>query len=424
MAWKERHHVSVRQEFVKLAFAEGACMSTLCERFRISRKTGYKWLARYRADGLDGLADRSRRPIHFRRPTAPEVEALVLDARDQHPVWGGRKLHHWLDRQGVANVPVPSTITSILRRNNRLDHSESTSTRSKRDWVRFEHPRPNDLWQMDFKGEFTLIDGPTCFPLTIVDDHSRYALAIRACGDQQQTTVQNHLIDVFRRYGLPQRMLMDNGSPWGDPKSPGAYTQLTVWLLRLGVRVWHGHPYHPQTQGKDERFHRTLKLEVLSRGPLENMEHSQRRFDRWREPYNNERPHESLGMDVPANRYQVSPRSFPEILPPVEYAADVVVRKVNPVGQFSFQGRTWKISQAFRGLPIGLRATQEDGQWDVYFLCEPIGHINIHDPQARSNTLVDVRPRPPIGEAQTNDPRGTSMVACGRAGVTHVSERL
>jgi transposase InsO family protein len=409
MAWKERDRVSLRQEFVRLASVEGACMSTLCERFEIARKTGYKWLARYRADGLGGLADRSRRPHRSRAPTAPEVEARVLDARDRHPAWGGRKLHHWLDRQGVAGVPAPSTITAILRRNGRLGPTEPGAAPPKRDWVRFEHPEPNDLWQMDFKGEFTLVDGNICYPLTVVDDHSRYALAIRACGDQREATVRGHLTDVFRRYGLPRRMLMDNGSPWGDPKAPGAYTRLTVWLLRLGVRVWHGAPYHPQTRGKDERFHRTLKLEVLSRGPLESLGHSQRRFDRWREPYNHERPHESLGMDVPASRYRVSPRPFPEVLPPVEYAEGVAARKVNPVGQFSFRGRTWKVSQAFRGLPIGLRPTAEHGRWDVCFLCEVIGHINMKDPHARSNALVDVRPRPPIGEARIDGLMGAPM---------------
>ena len=408
MAWKECHRVSLRREFVELASVEGACMSTLCQRFGIARKTGYKWLARYRAEGLDALADRSRRPHRFRNPTTAEVEAAVLDAHGQHPAWGGRKLHHWLVRRGVAAVPAPSTITAILRRHGRLvPDPDAKPARTRRDWIRFEHPEPNDLWQMDFKGEFTLVDGNICYPLTILDDHSRYALGLRACGDQQRTTVQKHLIDVFRRYGLPRKMLMDNGSPWAVTHCPGAYTRLTVWLLRLGVRVRHGHPYHPQTQGKDERFHRTLKLEVVSRGPLDNLSHAQRRFDPWREMYNHERPHESLGMAVPASRYRVSARVFPEVLPPVEYAEDVVVRKVNPVGQFSFRGRTWKISEAFDGEPIGLRATIQDGHWDLDYCGEKIGHIDTTAPKKRPNSPVDVRPRPEIGEAQLLPAAGT-----------------
>jgi transposase InsO family protein len=399
MAWKECDRVSLRREFVELALVEGACMSTLCDRFGIARKTGYKWLQRYRSDGLAALADRSRRPRRFRTPTTPAVEARVLDARDQHPAWGGRKLRHWLDRQGVGDVPAPSTITAILRRHGRLDHT-AAATRPRRDWVRFEYPEPNDLWQMDFKGEFALVNGNMCYPLTILDDHSRYSLGIRACGDQQQATVQGHLTDIFRRYGLPRKMLMDNGSPWGVSHAPGAYTRLTVWLLRLGVRVWHGRPYHPQTQGKDERFHRTLKLEVISRGPLEDLTHAQCRFDRWREPYNHERPHEALKMAVPASRYRLSPRSFPEVLPPVEYAEDVEVRKVNPMGQFSFQGRVWKISQAFGGEPIGLRATAEDGVWEVHYSGHKIADINMRTQMTPSTSPADVRPRPQIGEAR------------------------
>jgi transposase InsO family protein len=400
MAWKGCDRVSLRREFVELASVEGACMSTLCQRFGIARKTGYKWLARYRADGLGAPADRSRRPRRFRTPTAPELEARVSDARDQHPVWGGRKSHHWLDQRGVVDVPSPGTITAILGRHGRLDHPASGSARPRRDWIRFEHPEPNDLWQMDFKGDFALVDGNTCYPLTILDDHPRYALGIRACGGQQRATAQEHLTDVFRRYGLPRKMLTDNGGPWAVTHTPGAYTRLTVWLLRLGVRVRHGHPYHPQTQGKDERFHRTLKLEVISRGPLDDMTHARRRFDHWREPYNRERPHESLGMAVPASRYRVSGRVFPEVLPPVEYAADVRVREVNPVGQFSFLGRVWKVSEAFGGEPIGPRATTEDSVWDVHYCGDKIGQIDMRTPKTKSNPPVDVRPRPEIGEAR------------------------
>jgi transposase InsO family protein len=402
MAWKGCDLMSFRHEFVELASVKGACMTTLCRRFGIARKTGYKWRARFRADGRAALADRPRRPLRFRAPTTEDVEAMVLDALDLHPGWGGRKLRHWLLGKGVENVPAASTITAILRRHGRL---ESPSGRDRRDWIRFEHAAPNDLWQMDFKGEFPLSEGGECFPLTVLDDHSRYSLAVRACGDQQGETVKAHLTDVFRRYGLPRRMLMDNGSPWGVTHTPGAFTKLTVWFLRLGIHVWHGHPYHPQTQGKEERFHRTLKLEVISRGPIDNLTHAQRRFDPFRHDYNHERPHESLGMAVPASRYQVSARSFPEVLPMVEYAEDVVVRKVNPVGQFSFQGRTWKISEAFGRQPIGLRTTTEDGVWDIHYNGHVIGRLDLKSPAAKADLPVDIRPRPHIGEAAAPDPK-------------------
>jgi transposase InsO family protein len=314
-------------------------------------------------------------------------------------------LYHWLKAQGVTDLPAPSTITAILRRNGRLEGDEA-GCRPKRDWVRFEHPHPNDLWQMDFKGDFALANGRRCYPLTVLDDHSRFSLAIRACEDQQRTTVQAHLTDVFRLYGLPRRMLMDNGAPWGVSNTPGAYSRLTVWLLRLGVRVTHGTIYHPQTQGKDERFHRTLKLEVISRGPLDDRGHAQGRFDNWRQTYNHERPHEALKMAVPSSRYHVSGRSFPESLPPVEYAPDLLVRKVNPVGQFSFRGRCWKISEAFGGEPIGLRATVRDGEWTIHYSGHEIGAIDLKVVKRgeSSRTFSDKRPRPQIGEAALEKP--------------------
>ena len=174
MAWKECHRVSLREEFVALASVEAACMTTLCVRFGESRKTGYKWLGRSRGGTPDPLRDRPRRPRRFRSPTPPDVEARVVAARDLHPTWGGRKLHDWLARDGAGPVPAASTITAVLRRHGRLDGGPDAA-RPKRDWVRFEHPAPNDLWQMDFKGDFALADGRRCRPLTVLDDHPRYA---------------------------------------------------------------------------------------------------------------------------------------------------------------------------------------------------------------------------------------------------------
>jgi transposase InsO family protein len=394
MAWKECNLVSSRREFVELASVEGVNMTTLCERFGIARKTGYKWLARYRAAADDPLADRSRRPRGCRMATPPEVEAAVLAARDLHPAWGGRKLHHWLAQRGRTDVPAPSTITAILRRHHRLD---PTASRQSRNWVRFEHPEPNDLWQMDFKGEFLLTDGTWCFPLTVLDDHSRFSLGVRACGDQTGATVRHHLTEIFRVYGLPRAILADNGGPWGVSHTANTYTKLTVWLLRLGVRMWHGRPYHPQTQGKDERFHRTLNVEAIRRGPIDNLSHAQKRFDPWRELYNHERPHEALKMAVPSTKYRISARAFPEMLPPVEYADDVQSRAVNPTGQFSFQGRTFKVSEAFGGERIGLRATVGDGAWDVLYGAEVIGRVDLK--ATGTGTRIGTAVGPPVRPA-------------------------
>jgi transposase InsO family protein len=363
MSWKEVSTVSLRSEFVSLAQQPGANVAQLARYFDISRKTAYKWLDRAAAGGTDPLADRSRRPQTSPRRTPDALEQFVLQLRQQHPAWGGRKLRARLVALGHVSVPAASTITAILRRHG---HLEGPRAGQARDWQRFEHPAPNDLWQMDFKGHFGLTGGGRCHPLTVLDDHSRYALGLVACADEQTETVRAALTALFRRHGLPRQMLMDNGAPWGDD-GHHPWTPLTVWLLRLGVAVSHGRPYHPQTQGKDERFHRTLHAELLSRRTFRDLVDCQGRFDPWRQVYNHERPHEALGLAVPASRYRVSPRPFPSTLPPIEYDAADQVRQVQEGGRFSYRGRLYRMAKAFRGYPIALRATGQDGIWGVWF---------------------------------------------------------
>lgn len=377
MPWKEVSTMSLRSEFVVLCQSKGASVSTLCARFQISRKTAYKWLARYRALGTAGLVDASRRPRSSPCETPLEIQEQVVELRTRHPAWGGRKLRRRLLDAGLSlgQVPAASTITQILRRAGLLELAES---QKRQPFCRFEHAAPNDLWQMDFKGHFALTRGGRCHPLTILDDHSRYALSLRACGDETAPTVQSVLVDVFRRYGLPCRMLMDNGSPWGDA-ADNPYTGLVVWLIRLGLGVSHGRPWHPQTQGKEERFHRTLKAELLRGRSFLSLEDSQRAFDPWRETYNLERPHEALNLETPASRYRVSGRVYPEALPPIEYAADVEVRQVQSGGLTSFHGRRIRVGRAFAGQPLGLRATSNDGVWSVQYCHQPIGTIDLRE---------------------------------------------
>jgi hypothetical protein len=246
-----------------------------------------------------------------------------------------------------------------------------------RPFQRFEMERPNELWQMDFKGYFTLDDRGTCHPLTILDDHSRFLLGLRACSNETRLTVQKHLVSVFRQYGLPDRMLMDNGSPWGD--SGQAYTTLTVWLIRLGIAVSHGHPYHPQTQGKDERLHRTLQEELLNQQAHASLEEWQQAFDPWREMYNYERPHEALRLEVPVSRYVPSQRAFPETLPPVIYDPGATVRKVDSAGRTSFHNRAIRVGKAFCGQLVAIRSTDEDGCYTVHFCQEEVRKIDFRE---------------------------------------------
>ena len=372
MPWKVTSAMSERSELVKLMEQEGTNVSELCRRFGVSRKAAYKWLKR--AKSREAMVDRPRRPRNSPAKTAAEVEAHVVQLRKANPAWGARKLRKRLQVLNVPAVPATSTITGILHRQGLIEDVESTKHRA---FQRFEHAEPNDLWQMDFKGHFALECG-RCHPLTVLDDHSRFNLRLEACGNEQTETVQERLTQAFRRYGLPKRMLMDNGSPWGDDGTH-PYTPLTVWLLRLGIAVSHGRPYHPQTQGKEERFHRTLKAEVLSRNTFRDLTHCQEHFDAWREIYNEHRPHDALDLAVPASRYRISPRQFPETLPEVTYAPDVAVRKVGDQGFLSYRNQEYRLPKAFKGYRLGLRPTDQDGVMHILF-----AHHHILDLDLRS----------------------------------------
>jgi transposase InsO family protein len=304
MPWREVSVMEQRREFVRLALQDGVNRRELFRRFGIHPATGYKWLNRWKA-GQEDLTDRSRRPQKSPKRSDVAIEERVLAVRDAHPAWGARKIVRCLERDGVK-APAASTVHEILRRHDRI----VPPLGGPRAIQRFEKPAPNLLWQMDFKGRKQLTNGGHCHPLTIVDDHSRYALCLEACANEQGSTVQQRLQMVFRRYGLPEAFFVDNGSPWGDA-SGHRWTYLRVWLLKLGIEVLHSRPYHPQSRGKNERFHRTLEAEVFAFKPLCDLSDAQRAFDTWRHIYNFDRPHEALGQDVPANAIGRAPVRCP-----------------------------------------------------------------------------------------------------------------
>lgn len=378
--------MSQRSELVRLARQPGANLSQLARRFGISRTIAYKWLRRYEEGGDDALRDRSRRPHTNPTRTPADVERAVLQLRDEHPAWGGRKLRVVLARTLGPRAPAASTITGILRRHGRLPAEPPP-----REHVRFEAEAPNDLWQMDFKGDFLLGDETRCYPLTLTDDHSRFALCVRACADQRRETVRGHLARLFARYGLPRCILSDNGAPWGtrwEVDGAGRWrwrcTRLGAWILRRGVRLSHGRPRHPQTQGKEERFHRTLGEEVLGaadggRG-FADLAASQAGFDAWRSIYNEVRPHESLAMLVPADRYAVSPREAPSAEPTVEYDSRHEVRKVDACGKISFRGRPFRVGKGLVGERVGLRPSERDGVWSVFYCQQEVWAVSLRDP--------------------------------------------
>jgi transposase InsO family protein len=385
MPWNEVSVMDQRREFVRLALQEGTNRRELCRRFGISPDIGYKWLARWKA-GDQELVDRSSRPHAMPRRCEAETEARVLSVRDQHPAWGARKIAHCLKRDGLT-VPAPSTVHQILCRNGRIRPTENAPPKLGH---RFEKEAPNLLWQMDFKGRMPLANGTDCHSLTVVDDHSRYALCLKACANEQRFTVQDHLAATFRRYGLPEAFYTDNGSPWGDT-SGVRWTGLKVWLLKLGVKVVHARPRHPQARGKNERFHRTLKSEVFAMRRFGNLPEVQRAFDIWRMVYNLERPHQALGMDVPASRFKPSSRTMPARLPEVQYESGEIVRTVSSTRHYvSFKGQMWKVPQAFAGERLAIRPLDRDGHYGIFFASWQIASIDLTTGQTVSDVSEQV----------------------------------
>jgi transposase InsO family protein len=305
--------------------------------------------------------------------------------RDAHPAWGPRKIAHCLARQGLS-PPALSTIDAILRRRGRIAPSAGPPGA----FQRFEKEAPNLLWQMDFKGRMPMSNGGSCHPLTVVDDHSRYALCLSACANEQNATVQSRLSTAFRRYGLPDAFFVDNGTPWGDA-SGACWTRFGVWLLKLGVDVRHSRPYHPQSRGKNERFHRTLKAEVFALRRFRDLADMQQAFDAWRIVYNFERPHQGIGMQVPADRYRPSPRPMPEHIPEVEYDQHEIVRIVPATKAYvRFKGRSWKVPQAFCGERVAVRPQNSDGQYGVFFGAHKIAAIDLTNPEGVSDVSEQV----------------------------------
>lgn len=377
MPWREVSVMDQRREFVMLAKQEGTNRRRLCLQFGISAQTGYKWIERYEAGDM-ALADRPRRPHCSPERTAAMTEQRIVALRDAHPAWGARKIAHYLMRKGQT-VPAVSTVHEILRRHQRVTNAPGTPGQP---YTRFEKEAPNQLWQMDFKGHSPLENGVSCHPLTMLDDHSRFSLCLAACANEQGPTVRGHLETTFRRYGLPDAMFVDNGGPWGFTLED-SWTKLTVWLLKLGVRVIHSRPYHPQSRGKNERFHRTLKAEVLAFKRYRDLADVQRAFDQWRALYNLDRPHEALDYNVPASRYRPSARTMPDRLPKVEYDEHEIVRSVSTTKAYvSFKGRLWKVPQAFRGERLAIRQLSADGRFGVFFAAHQIATIDLRDPKS------------------------------------------
>jgi len=352
MPWKQVNVNEQRVAFVLQARERQANISQLCREFGISRDTGHRWLKRAAATHtVMELCESSRRPHHSPKHTGEAIEQRVEQLRQQTG-WGAAKLQWLLAREGVRLAV--STVHRILQRRQligRKDHHSSAP-------LRFERPEPNQLWQMDGKGQYRLRQG-WCYPLTVLDDHSRYAVGVYALPHWETEQIWPCLEQTFERHGLPQAMLLDHGVPWWSVTNGHGLTQFSVRLIEQGIDLLYGRPYHPQTRGKIERFHRTLDHSVRHRGRPMEFAPWPALLEEFRQQYNQQRPHAALGMQPPAQRYRTSPRPYRAQPPPWEYPSGSTVLRLNTQGCLELGGRRWFVCEALRGKQVRLQRFEE-----------------------------------------------------------------
>lgn len=364
MPWQERSAERLRMEFIVAHESQQYTFTELCELFGISREAGYKCVRRFREDGVEGLKDRSRAPKSCPHRVDTVVEQLLIEARRKHPTWGPKKLLPWLARRHDIDLPSRSTAGEILkraglcevrRRRRRLEHPGKPTTNAA---------TPNALWAADFKGEFLMRDGNYCYPLTVTDQYSRYILACKALRSTKEIPVQLAFERLFREYGLPEAIRTDNGVPFATI-ALGRLSRLSVWWIKMGVRPELTQPSHPEQNGQHERMHKTLKAET-TRPPGADLKAQQRKFDRWRHEFNDERPHESLADAPPVTLYSPSTRPLPKKLEHPTYPGHFEVRYVSRNNGIRWN-RSWiNISSTLREEYVGCEEV-DDGVWNVWF---------------------------------------------------------
>lgn len=386
MVWKERSRVDERIVLVGEYMKGEEAMSELAREFGVSRKTAYKWVARYNEEGPGGLADRSRARItHASRVEAAVVEAL-LQARRSHSHWGARKILAWLAiKQPRLELPVASTVSALFAK-----YGLSRARQARRRTPPYTDPfaeadEANRIWCADFKGDFKTGDARRCYPLTVTDAYSRALLDCTALRSTRTIRVRPVFEEVFREFGLPERMRTDNGTPFAS-RGAGGLSQLSIWWVKLGIRHERIEPGHPEQNGRHERMHRTLKQETV-RPPAATLRRQQLRFDAFRREYNEERPHEALENATPSSHYHPSSRSYPRRLPDVHYPEHFETRKVAASGRIRWKSAMVTIGHALEGEWIGIEPA--DRMHHVFFADVRLGFLD--DERAELGLI-----RPPV----------------------------
>ena len=358
MPWESRTVEKQRKDFIEAA-EKTANFSSLCREFGITRKTGYKWLVRSQENG--DLTDQSRRPHTNPNRTPPEVEEKILRLRAENPGWGARKLKAVLEESGHTDIPCAKTVNNILNRYGCILPEESEKHKP---YTRFEREKCNELWQADFKGDFLMNNGKRCFPLDIIDDHSRFLILISPTESTKDFVIPC-FTRAFQEFGLPDAILCDNGPQFAGFRQ--GFTQFEKWLMNLDVLPIHEKIKHPQTQGKIERFHRTLKDELLRYVTFENIEDADRQLQAFREKYNQERPHNALGLRRPGELYVPSARPYTGVVKPYAYSGTFRVRKVNNWGYLRFDKFQVFLSQTMSNEYVEFRPNPLGDSFDICY---------------------------------------------------------
>ncbi len=373
MPWEESSPMDQKTQFVSEYLRDTISFTELCDRYGISRKTGYKLIDRYQAEGPAGLAGRSRRPHSSPDETPEPLRLAIIEARRRHPSWGGKKLlKHLKSKDPQADWPSRSTVCDILLR--------AGLVRQKTRRRKPGHPgkpisvatAPNDLWCVDFKGQFKTRDGHYCYPLTVTDRYSRYLLGCRALLSTETEGAKATFLQHFKKYGLPQAIRSDNGTPFAST-ALARLSELSVWWIRLGIRPELIEPGKPQQNGQHERMHRVLKAET-ARPPAANLTQQQRWFDRFRHEYNQLRPHEGIDLQTPASLYAPSSRPMPAAPPPLVYPAHFETRLVSKNSGIRWRDKWVAVSTTCAGLYVGLEEI-DHGLWDVYLGPVKLGRL-------------------------------------------------
>jgi transposase InsO family protein len=366
-----------RERFVRDHREGFYAMVELCARYGVSRKTGYKWLARFEDGGRQALRDQSRAPHRCPHRIADDVARLICDARRQHPSWGPEKLLDWLaPRHPVVTLPAISTAGDLLARRGLVKKRRRRRQHRHPGVVPPTTTAPNDLWTADFKGHFRTGDSLYCYPLTIADQHTRYLLACHGLLSTKGHGVRPVFDRLFREYGLPRAIRTDNGVPFATTGIHGL-SQLNVWWLRLGIQHQRILPAHPQQNGAHERMHKTLKGEAI-RPPRSTLGTQQRAFTAFRRLYNDERPHQALQGRPPAALYRPSPRVYTGTPPPVAYPGHFIVKRVTNAGTIRLKKRLLFIANALKQHLVGLEEIA-DGVWSIHFCHVLLGRVDERD---------------------------------------------